>query len=388
MSVPSTLLMIPVYNHGATLRGVVEGALEQGFDVLVVDDGSTDGGLERLADLPVRRIVLAENQGKGAALRAGAELARDEGFEALLTVDADGQHDPADAPLLVAKASEAWPCLVIGARRMDGPNIPASSRFGRAFSNFWVRLECGQSLPDTQSGYRLYPVRLLTDTNFLTRRYTFEIEALVRGAWAGLPVHSVPVSVHYAPGKERISHFRAFRDNARLTVLHTALVTRSLLPWPHRRRFGAEADRISPLRHPLRFLRHLSLENTSPLELAVAVAVGIFIGALPIIPFGLVTIAYVCHRLKLNVLAAAAASNVCIAPFVPFLCIQIGHRLLHGHWWITFTRQTLLNEMHHRLWEWLLGAFVLGPLLSLAGAALTYGLVRAFRGRSDDFRPL
>ena len=383
---PRALLLIPVYNHGKTLRGVVEASLREGHDVLVVDDGSTDGSLDTVADLPIHRHRLAVNCGKGAAILAGASIAQSLGYDAVITLDADGQHDPADAKLLLAEGAASWPAIVLGARRMDTENVPASSLFGRAFSNFWVRLECGRALPDTQSGFRLYPLALLTQTNFLSRRYTFEVEVLVRGSWAGLSALSTPISVYYPPGKERISHFRGFRDNWRLTVLHTWLVIRSLAPWPHRRPFAREAPEpaLSSLLHPIQFFRRLSQEHTGPAELAAAVWVGVFLGSLPIVPFGLVTILYVCHRLNLNKLAGAGASNLCVAPFVPLLCIEVGHRLLHGAWWTTFTHQTLINEIHLRLGEWLLGSLIVGPVLGALAALGTFALVRALRGSVDQ----
>jgi glycosyltransferase involved in cell wall biosynthesis len=386
---PKTLVVIPVYNHVQTLRKVVEGALAQGFPVLVVDDGSSDGSLDSVVDLPVERHRLPVNQGKGAAILAAAQLARSSGYQAILTIDADGQHDPADAVLLLKTAASAWPCIVIGARRMETQNVPRSSLFGRDFSNFWVRLECGQTLPDTQSGYRLYPVEFLESSRFLSRRYTFEIEVLVRGRWAGLPLLSTPVAVYYPPGNERISHFHKFKDNLRLSGLHTLLVTRSLLPWPHRRlyRGGVEAERLPSILHPAAYFRALSREHSSAAQLAAAVWVGIFLGALPIIPFGIVTIIYACHRLHLNKLVAVGASNLCCAPFVPLLCIELGHYLVHGRFWYEFNRHTLLEQIHYRLGEWLLGALIIGPLLGAIGALLTYLLVRTLRKRRGESTP-
>ena len=374
VSEPRTLVVIPVYNHAGTLRELTVKALSLGLRVLVVDDGSTDGSLDTVADLPVERFRLPENRGKGSALLAGAGLARDLGYQAILTVDADGQHDPADAHLIMEKAAASWPCIVIGARQMETLHVPRSSLFGRDFSNFWVRLECGQSLPDTQSGYRLYPVEFLVNSRFVTRRYTFEIEVLVRGSWAGLPILSAPVSVYYPPAGERVSHFHKFKDNLRLSCLHTVLVTRALIPWPHRQAFHrADARESAPsIFQPARFFKALCKEHSSKGQLASAVAVGIFLGALPIIPFGIAITVYACHKLHLNKLAAVGASNLCCAPFVPFLCVQIGHYLVYGRFWNEFTRHTLLGQLHYRLLEWLLGALLLGPLLALAGAVLTY----------------
>jgi glycosyltransferase involved in cell wall biosynthesis len=269
---PRTLLVIPVFNNGKTLRSVAERSLETGFDVLVVDDGSTDGGPDTISDLPVARCRLPVNRGKGAAILAGAALAKRSGHEAILTVDADGQHDPAEARRLWEAAAASWPVVVVGARRMEGADVPSSSVFGRSFSNFWVRLECGQSLPDSQSGYRLYPVDFLASGSFLSARYPFEVEVLVRAAWAGLQIVSVPVSVHYPPSAERVSHFRPFVDNLRLTALHTWLVTRSLLPWPHRKLARKEGpDPEAPgILQPVKFFRRLSTEHSGAGELAAS----------------------------------------------------------------------------------------------------------------------
>lgn len=383
---PETLVVIPVYNHAGTVAEVASRALEAGFPVLVVDDGSSDGSLERVASLPVARHRLPVNRGKGGAIIAAAELAGQWGYQGILTIDADGQHDPAEARELLKAAAPLWPAIVIGARRMETANVPRSSLFGRDFSNFWVRLECGETLPDTQSGYRLYPVEFLRRSRFLSRRYTFEIEVLVRGRWAGLPVISVPVSVYYAPGEERITHFHKFKDNLRLSCLHSYLVTRSLIPWPHRRLFAdaRQTEQAPSILNPASYFRALSREHSSPRELSAAVFLGIFLGALPIVPFGIVTIVYVCHKLRLNKLASVGASNVCCAPFVPFLCIELGHFLLHGRFWYEFTRKTLLGEIHHRLLEWLLGSLLIGPLLGVLGGAMTYRAIRSYRrGRNE-----
>jgi uncharacterized protein (DUF2062 family) len=379
------LVVIPVYNHAATLRAVAEAALREGHPVLVVDDGSTDGSLEAVAGLELHRLRGVRNRGKGHALLAAAAWAERHGFDALLTLDADGQHDPSDCGALLAAAPAAWPAIIVGARIMAPDRTPRASRFGRAFSNFWVRLECGQRPEDTQSGFRLYPVAFLRSRRFFTRRYTFEIEVLVRAAWAGLPLRSVPVSVYYPPGAARITHFHQVWDNLRLTGLHTALIVRSLLPWPHRRLLPAPPRPVGARARLRSALNRLTREHNSPGELAVAVGSGIFLGALPIMPFGLVTICYVHQKLHLNKLAGALASNLSIFPFVPFLCMETGHLLLHHHLWTAFNRTTLLYQLHHRLWEWLIGAMLIGPPLGAAGALLAYlGLRAGSRAGAGD----
>ncbi|HEX7522580.1 MAG TPA: DUF2062 domain-containing protein [Candidatus Deferrimicrobium sp.] len=387
---PKTLLVIPVHNHAATLRAVALKGLAEGFPVLVVDDGSTDGGLDAVVDLPVARHRFPWKRGKGAAILAAAELAKRSEYDAIVTIDADGRHDPADARRLLEAVSASWPAVAIGARRMEDANAPPSGVFPRDFSNFLVRLECGRALHDSRSGYRLYPVDFLLAGRFLSAGIPFEVEVLVRAGWAGLPLLSVPVPGSSPSAGERISHFHLFLDNLRLFCLHAWLVARSLLPWPHRRRSPREdvGPKTTEFLHPVRFFRRLSREHSGAGELAAAVWVGIFLGALPILPFGTAAIVYVNHRLHLNKLAGVAASNICCVPFVPLACVEAGYFFRHGRFLFAFDRHVLLDEIPLRLWEWLLGALVIGPILGFAGALLTYFAVRSLRAnRSPDARP-
>jgi glycosyltransferase involved in cell wall biosynthesis len=376
-----TLLVIPVFNHGATLVSVMAKALESGWRVLIVDDGSSDHGPEQASGPGLLVHTLPKNQGKGAAILAGARIAREMGYEAIVTLDADGQHNPAEADILLTATEKDWPAIVIGNRRMEGKFVPKASRFGRVFSNFWVRIETGMELPDTQSGMRLYPVHELLQIPLKTRRFDFEIEALVRLIWAGVPVLSVSVSVHYPKPDERVSHFNMVTDNIRLSILHTFLVLRALLPWPHKRlipRTKKKRD-LSFLFHPLQFLSKILNQHATPQQIACAAWVGVFMGALPLIGFHTVAIIYVTHRLNLNKVAAVAASSICTPPFVPLLCIQTGFFLQKGHFLTSFTKETLLIQAGDRIWEYFLGSFVVGPLLGLFVAMGTYLISRGLQ---------
>lgn len=387
-------MVIPLFNHGNTIRTVVKKALAAGWPVLVVDDGSSDGGGERIADLDCQVIHLERNRGKGAAIITGAGYASEHGFAAIITVDADGQLDPAEAGKLAEIATRHWPAIIIGARQMDKDNAPGASLFGRAFSNFWVRLECGRELPDTQSGYRLYPVKEILALKTSCRRYDFEVEILTRATWAGLPIHSVPVSVHYPSAGERESHFHQLKDNFRLTLLHTRLVARALLPWPHKRLVAGITQKknekrlgIWALLHPVRFVKRLCLEHSSALQLAAAAWMGVFLGALPLIATHTVVLLYVCHRLHLNKLTAVGASQLCMPPLVPVLCIQVGYFLRHGSLLLDISWETMVVQVHYRLWEWLLGSLLLGPALGLIVGILLYFSIknlRIARRKSDD----
>jgi glycosyltransferase involved in cell wall biosynthesis len=211
--------VIPTYNNGGTVAGVVQGVLRQGLPVLVVDDGSTDGTSEALKGLDVNVLRHEKNLGKGRALKTGLEEARRLGYRFALTIDADGQHDPEDIPALVAAAGEKT--LVVGSRNIAADGMPAGSTFANRFSNFWFTVQTFRKLPDTQTGFRVYPLEDLPSLKLLTARYEAELTLLVFSAWKGLKLVPVPVRVYYP--ENRVSHFRPFADFFRISVLNTVL---------------------------------------------------------------------------------------------------------------------------------------------------------------------
>src|SRR5688572_4822007 len=189
-------VVIPTYNNSNTLPKVLDGVLQYTNEVIVVNDGSTDETLQLLENYQsIHLISYPKNVGKGWALRNGFEKALELGYEYVITIDSDGQHFPDDLPRFIEKLESSGPALIIGARNMDQSSVPGKSSFGHKFSNFWFWIETGIKAPDTQSGYRLYPIRLMKDMKFFTRKFEFEIEVIVRAAWKGIRVDSVPVSV-------------------------------------------------------------------------------------------------------------------------------------------------------------------------------------------------
>ncbi|MCF8062840.1 MAG: DUF2062 domain-containing protein [Deltaproteobacteria bacterium] len=380
------LIVIPVYNHAATLRDVAMKALEHHHPVLVVDDGSTDGGADVLQGLPVRVIRHGENRGKGAALLTAARAARDLGATHMVTLDADGQHDPVEIPRFTRLIPDHPGAVLVGRRNFSGSGAPAARRFGRAFSNFWFRVQTGRSVGDGQSGFRAYPVDLLLHLPLREPGYAFEIEVLVRAAWAGAEILDVDVSVRYPPGGRYVSHFRLFRDNARLSLLNARLTMRSVLPWPHAGLPGAarrEEERVTPL-HPVRSLRLLLKGDATPVRLSAAGGLGVFLGALPLIGFHTVTILFASGYLRLNRIAAVAASQLCMPPLVPALCIEAGFFMRHGRFLTEVSLETLGYQAVARLYEWLIGALVVGPVLGLVVAGIIYLLALVIGGRGDE----
>jgi glycosyltransferase involved in cell wall biosynthesis len=218
-------VLIPTYNNAATLPKVISDVAICTHDIIVVNDGSTDSTTAILASFPfIHSVSYAKNKGKGFALRQGFKKAVELGFDYAISIDSDGQHFPDDLYSFADMLERHPRAIIIGARNMDQSSVPGKSSFGNKFSNFWFRLETGIKVSDTQSGYRLYPVKLLHDVNYFTRKYEFEIEVLVRAAWQGVEVVEVPVKVYYPEKEKRVSHFRPFRDFFRISVLNTLLV--------------------------------------------------------------------------------------------------------------------------------------------------------------------
>jgi len=249
MSASGVAFVIPLYNHADTVADVVGSARTLGWPVFVVDDGSTDGGLLRIPQTDGVHVVRhSRNTGKGAALLTGMQAAA-AAADYAVTVDADGQHDPRDARRLVAAARAGGRPLVVGARSgMDGAHVPSSSRFGRAFSGFWVWACGGPRVVDSQSGFRAYPIAETLALRTRARRFEFEVEVLVRARWAGIPVIELPVSVTYPPSQERVSHFHRGWDSlrnaatfSRLLILRALLATTPRSTAPPRRIGGTRA---------------------------------------------------------------------------------------------------------------------------------------------------
>jgi len=229
-------VVIPVYNHGPQVAGVIAAARPLGLPILVVDDGSTDATAAVLAaqeDITVLRH--SENRGKGAALLTGFAAAAPT-CDWALTIDADGQHDPADGQALLAAARQGTRVLIVGNRQgMAGNHVPWTSRFGRGFSNFWVWVSGGPWIADSQSGFRLYPLPETLELGVVARRYQFEVEVLVRARRRGLATIEVPVSVVYQPKGVRVSHFRPWRDFLRNSATFCRLICARLFRWDRRR---------------------------------------------------------------------------------------------------------------------------------------------------------
>ncbi len=230
----SHCIVIPTFNNRNTLAQVVNDASRYADCVIVVNDGSTDDTLNVLGTLgngKLRIVSYNQNKGKGHALLQGFKKAEELGFDYAVTMDSDGQHFAEDIPNLLAKiGGEDEPYLVLGSRNIDTQeNMPGKNSFANNFSNFWFKVETGLSLPDTQCGFRIYPVKEVNRMHVFSTKYEAELEMLVRLAWRGVKVVPCPIKVYYAPEGERVSHFRPFKDFSRISILNTILSTISVL---------------------------------------------------------------------------------------------------------------------------------------------------------------
>jgi uncharacterized protein (DUF2062 family) len=281
--------------------------------------------------------------------------------------------------------------IVIGCRRFEGKNVPRASAFGRKFANLWLRLETGVSIDDCQSGFRAYPVKHLSQLKLSGSHFDFESEVLARAAWAGLKLKTVDIDVWYPEPSLRISSFRPVVDNLRLSRMHARLVGRRLLPIPQQKLVPSAETHLDPraLLHPIKMLKGLLKESATPGLLAVSAAVGTFLAALPLISVHTLVILYVATRLQLNKVMAVSIQNLCMPPFVPMICIEVGYRMRYGQWLTDFSPTVIFGEAHQRLFEWLLGSLVVAPIAAvlvggivfLAAWALQTGAERR-RGRA------
>lgn len=315
-------ILVPTYNNPQTIASVVHSLQEEfHFPVIVVDDGSqTPVALERSSVTLLRH---SKNLGKGVALQTGFKEALRQGFTHALVFDADGQHLASEVPKLIAEAQRFPEAMVIGAREMGGRDVPEVSRFGRRFSNFWVDRETGTKISDSQSGMRVYPLFHIQMMHFFTKRYDFEIEVLIRLMWKGVEVREVPVQVSYDP-KGRVSHFKKFWDNARISVLNTGLF----------------------------FVSMLKLHK-NPAQVGLAVGFGVLIGTTPF--FGFHTpIAFIFAALfRLNFAFLWLGTQISIPPLAPFLAAFS----------IEIDKLLFPKDSGNVFLEWLDGSLVLGALL-------------------------
>ena len=230
--------LIPVYNHKDVLGWILDQLAPYGLPCILIDDGSEpacQAEIERQAAARdwVTMDRLPQNGGKGAAVKRGLEVADAMGCTHAFQIDADGQHNLQDVDKFIGIAAANERCLVLGQAKYD-ESVPKSRLYGRYITHFWVWLETlSFAIKDTMCGFRVYPVKpalRASSGRHIGLRMSYDIEVVVRMAWLGVPVVSVPTLVRYP--MDGISHFDVLRDNVQISWTHTKLVAEMLLRLP------------------------------------------------------------------------------------------------------------------------------------------------------------
>lgn len=225
-------VVIPAYNEAATIHTIAKAALQYARYVIVVDDGSEDATFTEVVDLPVAVLRNTDNEGKAATLWRGMQYALSLGVDGVITLDADGQHAPADIPRLIALAERNRNRIAIAARTARRGAMPTTRYVANKIANFWISWACGYRVRDSQSGFRLYPARLLAQLNLPHDKrhgFVFESEILIEAARLGVTSVTLPIAAVYHAQMRR-SHYRHI-DSARITrMVAGKLISRWLYP--------------------------------------------------------------------------------------------------------------------------------------------------------------
>ena len=205
-------ILIPAYNAELTIGAVVRECVALGYPVVVVDDGSRDATAGMVAGQQgVTLLAHGKNRGKGRALRTGFGWALDNGFEAVVTVDADGQHDASAVPRLVAAAREGSVDIMIASRFGQFGEMAGPRKVWNRFGVWCMARRTGFEISDSQSGFRCYSGRLLRSLSLGAEGYDLEMEILMKAWRGGFSIGSLPVPARVADGRST-SHFRPVRD--------------------------------------------------------------------------------------------------------------------------------------------------------------------------------
>jgi glycosyltransferase involved in cell wall biosynthesis len=369
-------VIIPTYNNHKTLQRVIDGVLNYTNDIIIVNDGSTDTTPQILEHYSKLIIVhQPENKGKGIALQTGFRIAKQQGYEYAITIDSDGQHFPEDIPVFISCLESEGEALLIGSRNMQHETVPKKSSTGNKISNYWFWVETGIKLQDTQSGYRLYPLNKIPK-KFFTNKFEFEIEIITRTAWNGVPVKNIPVQVLYDMN-ERVSHFRPFTDFSRISIMHTVLVTISLL-YIKPRDFFRSFKKKSLKRF---FLENVLESSDSDAKKAMSIALGVFVGIAPVWGLQTVTVLFFAYLFRLNKLIAFTFSNISVPPMIPIIVmasIKIGS-LIVGQNNDLIKETSIADSIKNNIVPYLTGSMILASGMAFLFGATGYVILTGIK---------
>ncbi|WP_298538836.1 DUF2062 domain-containing protein [uncultured Aquimarina sp.] len=381
-------VFIPTYNNQKTLDRVIQGVLKYTDRIIIINDGSTDATASILESYQEHFTIITfpKNKGKGMALREAFKQANHVGYDYMITIDSDGQHFPSDLPLFLdelERQDSSSPLLLIGSRNMDDPSVPGKSSFGNKFSNFWYYIETGIKLKDTQSGYRLYPIKEISKLRLFTTKFELEIEVIVKLAWRNVEVRNIPVQVLYDE-TERVSHFRPFKDFTRISILNTWLVTLTLFFYLPKRLI----NRVKKKGFKQYWRENVLRSNDPPIKKASAIALGLFIGIAPLWGFQTILVISLAIAFKLNKPIAFLFSNISIPPLIPFIIYgsyQIGAIAMGKEMDATLNIEDIKSgtDIFKSLGQYILGSFILATLVSSISGVIAYLYFSSRKSKSN-----
>ncbi len=374
---------MPTYNNAGTLPTVIQDLLLYTQNLVIINDGSTDDTSKILDMFPGLELIHFEkNQGKGEALKQGFKLAEELGYEYAITIDSDGQHYPDDLDIFLSELEEKTATdpeiLLVGDRNMNQDGIPGKSTTGNKFSNFWFLVVTGTELHDTQSGYRLYPLKVVNGIKLITNKFELEIEVIVKAAWRNVEVRNIPIKVFYDK-HNRVSHFRPFKDIVRIVLLYIWFVMASFFYIHPRNKYRDLREKGFK-----RFWNEDILKSEeSAHKKAAAVALGIFVGILPLWGLHTLLVFLLAAVFNLNKVIAFLFSNISIPPLIPviiYASYQLGS-LITGNgisWELNLNDFDSSSEVFQGLWKYLLGSITLAVILASSLWIVFYFLFSVF----------
>ena len=374
-------VIIPTFNNDKTLGKVIQDVLKYTNEnrLIVVNDGATDTTGQVLEQYNAGLTIIKNNinRGKGYSLRKAFSKAIELGFQNAITIDSDGQHFASDIPNFIVAAMENKGALIMGSRNMGQDGIPAKSSFGNKFSNFWFKIETGISLPDTQTGYRLYPLDEIDKLKLFTNKFELEIEVIVKLAWRNVPVVPIPVDVFYAQ-EERVSHFRPIKDFTRISMLNTYLVTLTVLYYFHKRVLG------KILKKGLWTI--IKEETIKPTESnfmkASSIGFGVFMGIVPIWGFQMLIGIPLSVVFRMNKVLFIAAANISIPPLIPLIILisyLFGGLFVENETVISSISEISIETIHLNFVQYTLGACVFAVVAGIVSYVFALLLFHKFR---------
>ena len=362
---------MPTFNNQKTLRRVIDGVLNYGDgNVIVINDGSTDDTAAILSTYGEKIHVLTneKNQGKGFSLRRGFKEAIRLGYENAISIDSDGQHLPSDIPLFIEAALNYPGALLMGSRNMAQEGVPGKSSFGNKFSNFWFKFETGLTLPDTQTGFRLYPLKPIEKIRLFTSKFETEIEVIVKLAWRDVKILPINIQVIY-DSNERVTHFRPFRDFTRISILNTYFVVLTLLYYlPKRLFFYIKRKGLWKI-----IREEARKPNESNFSKAKSIGFGFFMGIVPIWGFQLLVGIPLSVYFRMNKILFLTTANVSLPPFIPFIIFgsyKFGGLFYKNGVQLNSIENLTLDSIHVNFVQYFLG----GTLLALFTGITTFGI--------------